>query len=428
MKNKKPVFILLVMIILDFVGFSLIFPLVPDLLIFYYTHPVYTLDVWILNIVKNIQEQISVYKIENIVLLMGTMMGSLYSLLQFFFSPFWGKLSDKIGRKEILVLTNLGIGLSYLVWFFSYSFIFFLISRILNGIMAGNLGVITAYLSDISDEKNRTHTMGLMGMSIGLGFIFGPILGGIFYFLGKLILNHFIELQNFLHPFFLCSLVSFILSMLSVFLAIFFLEKTKKTEVKKYNISFLSMDQNIKKIAILNFFYMLVFTSFEFTFTFFVKFKFLLNPTQIGFVFFYLGFFVALFQGVIPKVFAKKITEIQMIRWGTVFVSFSFLFIIITNYIYVSLICLLPLALGNSLVQPAVYSYSSKIAENQKGYILSFLRSMGSFARAISPLSGGALYWYFGYKITYILFFFICILIFFMSLNLKKSKEIQVFS
>lgn len=264
-------------------------------------------------------------------------------------------------------------------------------------------------------------------MSIGLGFIFGPILGGIFYHFGKQILDYIPELQKVLHPFFLCSLVSFLLSLISVVLAIFYLEKTNKLNITKNKVSFSSIHQNIKKVVFLNFFYMLVFTSFEFSFTFFLKFKFLLNPTQIGLVFFYMGFTVALCQGIIPRIFAVKITEIQMIRWGAFLVSFTFLFEVLTNHIVFSLLGLLPLALGNSLLQPAVYSYSSKIAEeHQKGYILGFLRSLGSFARAISPLSGGVLYWLYGYKITYSLFFIISMMVFLIALNLWKNNEIQV--
>lgn len=417
MANKKIIIVLFLMIILDFIGFSLIFPLVPDLLIYYFSHPIYSLDLWLNNFIRSLHLNFFEYKIENIVLLMGTILGSLYSFLQFLFSSFWGKTSDKIGRKKVLLITNTGIAISYLIWFFSNSFIFFIFSRIINGIMAGNLGVISAYISDISNEKNRTSNMGIMGMAIGFGFVIGPVLGGIFYYLGKILSSQY-EIFKIFHPFYLCAISSFLLSFISVLLNIFFLKETpKEFTTKDFSIKYILINKNILKISLVNFAYMLIFTSFEFTFTFFYKFKYLLNPTQMGYIFFYMGILVAIFQGIIPRFFSQRISDVQMIRIGTLLVSFTFLFQLLSNHLLLSILSLIPLAIGNSFVQPAVYGFASKISgEEQRGFILGSLRSLSSISRAISPLTGGILYWFYGYKITYFLFFFIILFIHFLTI------------
>ncbi|MFN3604148.1 MAG: MFS transporter [Leptonema sp. (in: bacteria)] len=422
MENKRTTLVLFIMIILDFIGFSLIFPLVPDLLIFYFSNPIYTLDRILINTFKNINQYFTNYKIENLILLMGTLLGSMYSFLQFLFSPFWGRLSDRVGRKKALLLTNLGIAISYLIWLFSFSFSFFILSRILNGIMAGNLGVISAYFSDVSKEENRTKSMGILGMGIGLGFIFGPVFGGIFYYSGKILFQKFPILKEIYHPFYLCSLGSFLLSTISVILNVLFLQEEKQSKKTEQKISFFSMKSHLKKITFFNFIYMLVFTSFEFTFTFYYKFKFLLNPTQIGFVFLYMGAFVALSQGIVPRYLSSKISEIRMIQTGTFLISFTFVFQIFTNNLVLSLLGLVPIALGNSLVQPAIYSYASKISDqNHIGYILGSLRSMASFSRAISPIMGGIIYWLYGYQIAYSIFFIIVLIIFLISISIWKN-------
>lgn len=424
MTNKKIIFVLFLMIILDFIGFSLIFPLVPDLLIYYFNHPIYSIDFWFNTFIKSLHMNFFEYKIENIVLLMGTFLGSLYSFLQFLFSSFWGKTSDKLGRKKVLLITNTGIAISYLIWLFSNSFIFFIFSRIINGIMAGNLGVISAYISDISNEKNRTSNMGIMGMAIGLGFVIGPAFGGIFYQLGKILSSQY-EILKIFHPFYLCSFGSFLLSFISVLLNIFFLKESHKESTNKdFSLRYILFNQDILKLSIVNFVYMLIFTSFEFTFTFFYKFKYLLNPTQMGYLFFYMGILVALSQGIIPRFFSKKLSDIQMIRIGTFLVSFTFLFQLLSNHLLLSILSLIPLAIGNSFVQPAIYGFASKISEEEKkGFVLGSLRSLSSISRAISPLTGGIIYWFYGYKITYFLFFFIVLFIYFLTIIFWLYKK-----
>ncbi|GIX42057.1 MAG: MFS transporter [Leptospiraceae bacterium] len=430
--GKRNIIVLLFIIILDFMGFTLIFPLVPDLLLYYVKHPVYELDKIIIGFFYNLDHTIKYYLQfnnefkEDIVLIIGSIVSSIYSILQFLFAPYWGKQSDLKGRKKILILTSSGLAFSYLFWFFSKSFSLFLFSRIIGGIMAGNVGVASAAMADISDKKKRTAFMGLVGMSFGLGFILGPVFGGILYYLGNEYFTFLLK-YDFFHPFSICSLGSFILALLSIILNIFFLEETYipqkefQRKYKGFNIFQLKhLDKRIRLLIILNLIYMLIFTSYEFTFTFFYKFTFSLTPREIGFVFFYLGILIALGQGILSRLVSGKIHEKTMIRIGILLLPFTFLLQpILKQNIILSLITLIPLACGNSLFQPAINSYASLLSKKEEqGYILGLMRSLGSLSRAIGPIIGGSLYWLVDIQLTYLIFILVLVFAFMLSYKL----------
>lgn len=110
---------------------------------------------------------------------------SIYSIFQFIFAPYWGRLSDSFGRKPILLIGLLGVGLAH-VWFaFSTSIFHLFVSRALAGFFGGNIVVATAYIADITKPQERSKNLGLIGMAFGLGFTFGPALGFLFILLGR---------------------------------------------------------------------------------------------------------------------------------------------------------------------------------------------------------------------------------------------------
>ncbi len=423
--HRRNVLILIFIIILDFMGFTLIFPLVPDMLLYYVEYPYYYTDTIIINFFYFIDSSVKQLFIlessqqKDIVVIIGGILSSLYSILQFLFSPYWGKLSDEIGRKKVLVITSAGLSISYLIWFFSKSFTFFILSRVLGGVMAGNLGVASASMSDLSNEKNRTAYMGLVGMAFGLGFILGPVFGGIVYYFSK----NISQTISFLHPFSICAFASFLLSLMSVFLTLFFYQETNKNFINKEVIlkrKLKPLNTSIRILIIMNLIYMLVFTSYEFTFTFFYKFTFHLLPEQIGIVFLFLGILIAFGQGFLSRIVSKKIKEIQMIRLGVFLIPITFLLQpLIKENIFISVITLIPLALGNSLFQPAINSLASILSDkNEQGYILGLMRSFGSLSRAIGPILGGTLYWLIGVQWTYLIFSLIIFMLILLTFKL----------
>ena len=103
----------------------------------------------------------------------------IYSLVQFVFSPFIGQLSDRFGRRPVLILSTLGTAAGFLVMGFSETLLMLFVGRIIDGVSGGSVGTAQAYIADITGPEERSKAMGLIGAAFGLGFIFGPALGGV---------------------------------------------------------------------------------------------------------------------------------------------------------------------------------------------------------------------------------------------------------
>src|ERR1700753_1851828 len=133
-----------------------------------------------------------------------------YSLCQLIAAPFWGRLSDRYGRRPILMSSLAGACISYLILGFASNICWLLVSRMLGGFMAGNISAAFAYASDVSVPQKRAASLGLIGAAIGIGFTLGPAVGG-------LLAGNNLQTANFLLP----ALVSASLSMLAILLVAF---------------------------------------------------------------------------------------------------------------------------------------------------------------------------------------------------------------
>ena len=109
-----------------------------------------------------------------------TLTMSVFSLGQFFAAPFWGRISDSIGRKKVLIISLVGSGLSYIMLAYAETLTLVILSRVFAGLMAGNISIAFAYVSDISDPENRSAGLGKVSAALGLGFMTGPAIGGFF--------------------------------------------------------------------------------------------------------------------------------------------------------------------------------------------------------------------------------------------------------
>ncbi|MGL4368508.1 MAG: MFS transporter, partial [Spirochaetota bacterium] len=190
---------LIIIVFLDMMGFSVIFPIIPDLME-YYLHPA-----------ENGTGLISEWILRNhasAIIVLGGIITSLWAFLQFLSAPVWGRISDRVGRKKVLIITAAGLSISYLLWACATTLPLFIAHRVLGGIMAGNIGVAFAAMADISSAKERTQEMGLMGAAAGIGMIVGPVLGG---FLSAESIRSVITSIPHMHPFSAAALASTIL-------------------------------------------------------------------------------------------------------------------------------------------------------------------------------------------------------------------------
>ena len=150
-KNKQAAIpVLLLTIFIDLLGFGIVFPLLPN-----YARDIGTSEDWV-----------------------GLLFFS-FAITQFLGTPFWGSLSDKIGRRPVLLMSTLISTLAYFVFGFANTFAIIIISRLLAGFGSGNISAAQAYIADITPPEKRAKNMGLIGAAFGLGFIFGPPLGGL---------------------------------------------------------------------------------------------------------------------------------------------------------------------------------------------------------------------------------------------------------
>ena len=157
---------------IDLIGFSIIFPLGPDLMEYYLKLEGRTGALgWLLAQTDALARA---FQIDNYApVLFGGVLSSFFSILQFIFAPFWGAVSDRRGRRGVLLMTVTGTALSYLMWVCSGSFWLFLLSRIVSGAFSGNLSVATAAVADVTSREDRSKAMGLVGAAFGLGLVTG---------------------------------------------------------------------------------------------------------------------------------------------------------------------------------------------------------------------------------------------------------------
>ena len=268
-KPKRGAFgVVFLTIFLDMVGFSVIFPLFPEMLDHYLEKDV---DGGLLTrFVSSIQHlgftsENAGFRIETVIF--GGVLGSLFAILQFLFAPIWGHWSDRIGRRPIMLISVGGTCLGYLVWIFAGNFWALVLSRVVGGMASGNLSVATAAIADVTPRKTRAKGMALVGIAFGLGFILGPAIGGLAWmYRGEL--SQYQSLGFFaLNPFSGAGIASFLLALLNfVWLALRFretlpIEKRDNQRPGKPGIFQLGKVENIpvRRSCLAYFFYMISF-------------------------------------------------------------------------------------------------------------------------------------------------------------------------
>jgi len=413
MNRSRNTFVLFLIVFADMMGFSVIFPIFPET-IRYFLHqsapdPIFQ---GFYSLAEFLGE--SSYP-DSIIVLFGGILGSVYSILQFVFSPVWGRMSDTLGRKKILLLTSLGNFLGYLLWLFSTNFTLFVLSRIITGAMGGNISVASAAMADATSREDRAKGMGMIGAGIGLGFIFGPTLGGLFS--GIEIKNWFPFLSKVeLTVFSFSALISVLISFLNLFLVVLFLKETKiSSHTQNLNRStvhpildmFTPGYRGLIFISLIYFTFIYSFSGFEFSLNFFLNESLKFSPREIGFTFLFLGIIIILIQGGFIRKVSGKISEVTIALSGSAFLVIGYLGIIVVAYNHsVSLlfVSLGILAVGSALMHPALSSIASLGSDpDDQGKNLGIFRSFGSLGRAVSPFTFSLLY--FGYTEIAVFFF-----------------------
>ncbi|MEE3283013.1 MAG: MFS transporter [Planctomycetota bacterium] len=405
--------VLFLTVFVDLVGFSIIFPLFPDMLEYYVQADgpdslIGSLAAWLGEFTSHPDpDKQRLYTTA----LFGGVLGSIYSALQFVFAPFWGRLSDRTGRRPILLISITGLALAYLVWVFAGSFVLLVISRVVAGIMGGNISVATAAVADITGEKDRAKGMGMIGAAFGLGFILGPAIGG---------LLSSVDLSDSgiagLNPFSAPALAAMGLSIWNLtWVSLRFPETlpsenrgTSPSHARSFNpvrlLSGHNLPNGVSGTNLLFFLYQTAFAGMEFTLVFLAKERLEYTRHEMMWIFIFVGLLIALVQGGIVRRLAPKLGERRLVRTG-LFMLVPGLVIVGSTpeqgslHLYGGLALL---AIGSALVSPCLSALVSLYTPaDRQGEVLGVFRSIGALSRAIAPVIAGLVFWKLGSQWPY---------------------------
>lgn len=338
----------------------------------------------------------------------GTLLGSVYSLMQFLFVPVWGRLSDRVGRRPVLVwsvaasaisMTGLGLGIAYggsVWWLFA--------ARIFSGIATANLGTASAYIADITPPEERARGMGMIGMAFGLGFILGPGVGGV---LAKISVNgHFGSVACFAAA--ALGVVNFVWVFLGLAESLHARTRAagEPTPPRRRSLSPLNFEAARRAFAqpelgraiVVNFLIILSFTNLDQTFRYFCKDVFGMDQVGTGVLLALIGVVAAGVQGGLIRPLTKRYPEAPLIRAGVAIqvVAFAAVAAAATGTIALLYLGGALLAVGNGITQPTVSAFVSKQADpREQGAMLGTNQSAASLARVLGPAFGG---WVYGFR------------------------------
>lgn len=397
---------------IDLVGFSIIFPLFPQMLDHYLAAE--GAGSLLAGIVETLQSLAGDGNNATflVTVLFGGLLGSLYSVLQFIAAPFWGALSDRIGRRPTILITLAGTALSYVGWFFAGSFGLLVAARLLGGAMAGNLSTVTAVVADVTDEKNRSKGMGMVGAAIGIGFIIGPAIGGA---------SSFVDLTQTLpslvpygvNPFSMAAALAFCLSLTNLLLAVSRFPETLSEQTRGKSVSKRTANPfrllrgvdvpGVQRTNLVSFLFLTAFSAMEFTLVFLTVERLSYTPRNNAMMFVFVGLTIAAVQGGVLRRLAPKHGERKLVFAGLASVAPGFACVAFAHGAGLLYLGLFLMAFGSALVIPCTSALVSRYApEEQQGLALGIFRSVGALSRALGPIVGGALYWRFGAMVPYI--------------------------
>ncbi len=395
---------------IDLIGFSIIFPLGPDLI-----HHYMGLEGdqgvlgWMLRQAEALAGLFGGG--HDVAVFFGGLLSSLFSILQFVFAPFWGAVSDRRGRRGVLRWTVAGTALGYLVWALSGSFWLFLVSRIVSGAFSGNLSVATAAVADVTTREERSKAMGIVGAAFGLGLVTGPMVGALTAHFNLLAAHP--SLARFgVNPFTVPALISFALCLVNLlWISARFREtlapdrRAEPGEARLRNpLRAILGLQNaaVRRTNVVSFVYSLAFVAMETSLTFLAAERFGYTARQNGYLLGFLGVCAVVTQGYIVRKLLHRVDEIRVLGSGLLFSTVGLVVIGFAPAAWMLYLGLALLAVGSGLVNPAstgLISLYSGPAE--QGRVLGIFRSLQSLSRAITPILAGAVSGLFGFRVLF---------------------------
>lgn len=350
--QKKQLGMIALMLTATFIGFGIIIPIMPDLPKVTHFHM--------------------------------NMMLAIYSAASFIMSPIWGSISDRIGRRPVILTGLIGYFVSFLLLSFSLqSLPLMYASRILGGLFSGAvISCAVAYVADITSEADRTKGMGLVGMSIGFGFIIGPGVGGLLSVFGDRT------------PFLASAALALIIWTIAWRMLPESLEPSKRRVAGERKVSrWTAFQGRMKYLYGLGFIVSFTLAGLEGTLQFFQMERIGITKLQMGGMLFASGIVGALVQGAIVRRYVKQGAESRVILIGLLLSSAGFALLLLSSNLWNAMAFLIIFSLGNALIRPCVTSLITQKTTVGQGVATGLSSSMDSLGRISGPLFATALYY-----------------------------------
>jgi DHA1 family tetracycline resistance protein-like MFS transporter len=356
-EHRAKIGIVFLIVFIDLVGFGIVIPILPLYAEKYGPSPV----------------------------VFGLLMAS-FSTMQFVAAPILGRLSDRIGRRPVLMVSLLGSAVGYVLFGIAGSLGGLFASRIIDGISGGNISTAQAVIADITGPEDRAKGMGIIGAAFGLGFILGPAIGALLVTVAQ----------------WLPGIAAAVASLIALVLVLTRLPETldidARREAHRHPLNLGSLAEALSRplvglCLLMVFFAIFAFANFETTFAQFAKLRFDFSTSSIAWLFVYAGVLGAIVQGGLVGRLARKFGEVRLIVFGTLL---SFIALGLLPYAPSRghlLAVLAVLALGQGIANPSLSAFTSKLVNpDEVGGVMGVYQGISSLARIIGPFWGEVVY------------------------------------
>jgi DHA1 family tetracycline resistance protein-like MFS transporter len=318
-----------------------------------------------------------------------------FSLMQFLFAPVWGRLSDRIGRRPIILAGLLGSAVSYFAFGLADSLAMLFAARIVAGIAGANIPTAQAFIADSTSAANRARGMGLIGAAFGLGFILGPAIGG------------FLSQWGYHAPAFFAAALS-----LANFLAGWFLLPeslpAEKRGIRRAIGRVEAFQAALARpalplVLLVSFLVMTAFSAFESMFALFAGARFGYGATTIGYLFAWVGMVLAIVQGVLVGRVVPRLGEHRLVPAAIALMAVALVGHAVAPNVPTLMAAMALLAVGMGFNSPSLLSMVSRLADpSDQGATLGVSQSLASLARIVGPLWGGLAFDWFGITVPFL--------------------------
>ena len=316
-----------------------------------------------------------------------------YSLTQFVAAPFWGRLSDRVGRRPVLLVTLAGSALSYLWLGYAETLWMLVAARAIGGAMAGNIGTAFAYVADVTTPENRARGMGAIGAAFGLGFILGPAIGGVLA--GADPLN-----ADYRTP----ALAAAALSGVALLMTFAILKESLAPEVRARMAAAPAQSRwalfrdaltkpQVALALLVSFLATLVFAGMETTFAMWSRRAHGWGPEQNGYLFAFVGLLGAIVQGGAIGALAKRFGEPALIIAGSAALAAGMVMVPLAPGLAGLLVAMAVIGFGFSILSPSLNSQISRqVGATEQGGVMGVARSTTTMARVVGPAWAGMIF------------------------------------